>query len=113
MEAAPDIGMPGYYISAASCLIASAICSQLSESMDGPVEGPTMASLYQSIGAIQAGKVNNGNKNLDRMRGEFLRKSIDYTGRFEETARVARLMVLEYCHACLQKTGQPESTRTA
>lgn len=110
MEASPGIMIPEYYILAANCLLVSAICNQLSELIDNCEKSPTMSSLYQSIDAIQTGRVNNRHVNLTRMRREFLRKSANYTEKSDNTARLARLMVLEYCYAYLEKTGQRQWT---
>lgn len=114
VDALPDPGIPSYYIYAADCLIVSAICQQLSESIDNWGKKQTMVSLYKSIDAIQTGRVNNVHVNLTQMRREFLKKSADLTEKTDNTARVARLMVLEYCHAYLQqKEQQQESVLTA
>ena len=85
--------LPETYVSAATCIIAAAICSQLLDMHEGDTN---MLTLYQKIDSLPADGISQTDSFLARMINEFTEKSKQYAD-FEKAKNIAKNLLVDYC----------------
>lgn len=83
---------------AISCVIATAICSQL---LDPENNTHTMLTLYKKIDVLSQDAIPDKHHPLAQMFNEYLNKAIEYSGDFGDSKRIAKYMLLDYCKVYL------------
>lgn len=91
------IGLPENQ-EAVTCVIATAICSQL---LDQENNTRTMLTLYKKIDVLSQDAIPDKHHPLAQMYDEYLHKAIDYSGDFGDSKRIAKYMLLDYCKVYL------------
>jgi len=85
--------LPETYVSAATCIIAAAICSQLEYGSD---DDKNLLTLYRQIDGLPAEIIPHPANWLEQMINEFIQKSQKDIG-FEKAKTNAKHFIVEYC----------------
>lgn len=94
--------LPPNYISAATYVLAAAICLTLSDDE----EIHTMLDLYASVCAIQTGQVISLPHPLFQMHREFADMAEEFVKDTRNAAKIARQIIHEYCSIFLEKQAR-------
>ena len=85
--------LPGAYVSASTCVVVAAICSQL---LYASGEDKNLLTLYRQIDKLPSDCIQHPSSHLEQMMNEFIDKAQKNVS-YEKAKHKAKQLIVDYC----------------